>query len=97
MVIDAKGPFVAIDFEIANARHDSACAVGLAAGKDGRIVRARSFLIRPPSPEFVFTEIHGLRWEDVRGAPTFGELLPQTASEELPTFHYGSGRRRLNV
>ena len=26
--------------------------------------------------EFVFTEIHGLRWEDVCAAPTFGELWP---------------------
>ena len=66
--------FVAIDFETANHHPDSACAVGLAAGQDGRIVRAQSFLIRPPSPEFVFTEVHGLRWEDVRGARTFGEL-----------------------
>ena len=32
----------------------------------------RSFLIRPPTAHFSFTEIHGLRWEDVRDAPTFG-------------------------
>ena len=68
--------FVAIDFEIANHHRDSACAVGLAAGHDGRIVLAQSFLIRPPTSQFVFTGIHGLRSEDVRDAPTFGELWP---------------------
>ena len=74
--LDAMHSFVAIDFETANHDRDSACALGLAAGQDGRIVRAQSFLIRPPSPEFTFTGIHGLRWEDVCDAPTFGELWP---------------------
>ena len=74
--LDTMHSFVAIDFETANHDKDSACAAGLAAGRDGRIVRAQSFLIRPPSPEFAFTETHGLRWEDVCDAPTFGELWP---------------------
>ena len=68
--------FVAIDFETANHERDSACAVGLVTGYDGRIERVRSFLIRPPSTRFVFTDIHGLRWEDVRTAPTFDEFWP---------------------
>ena len=68
--------FVAIDFETATHRRDSACAVGLAVSRNGRIVAIRSFLIRPPTAHFSFTEIHGLRWEDVRDAPTFGELWP---------------------
>ena len=68
--------FVAIDFETANHHSDSACAVGLAVVRGDRIEVARSFLIRPPEPLFVFTGIHGLRWEDVRAAPTFGELWP---------------------
>ena len=36
--------FVAIDFETATTRRDSACAVGLAAGCDGRIVVSRTYL-----------------------------------------------------
>ena len=68
--------FVAIDFETANHHSDSACAVGLAVVRGNRIEVARSFLIRPPASLFVFTGIHGLRWEDVRGTPTFGELWP---------------------
>ena len=68
--------FVAIDFETANHRRDSACAVGLAVGCDGRIVALRSFLIRPPAARFSLTRIHGLCWEDVQDAPTFAELWP---------------------
>ena len=68
--------FVAIDFETATTRRDSACAVGLAAGCDGRIVVSRTYLIRPPSAQFTSTDLHGLGWEDVRDAPTFAELWP---------------------
>ena len=68
--------FVAIDFETANHRRDSACAVGLATGCNGRIVASRTYAIRPPTPQFSFTGIHGVRWEDVRDAPTFGDLWP---------------------
>ena len=68
--------FVAIDFETADSRPDSACAVGLAAGCAGRIVVARTYLIRPPSERFSFTGLHGIGWDDVREAPTFAELWP---------------------
>ena len=68
--------FVAIDFETANRHRSSACAVGLAKARNGKIEIVRSFLIRPPSSRFVLTHVHGLRWEDVRDAPSFGELWP---------------------
>ena len=68
--------FVAIDFETATTRRDSACAVGLAAGCNGRVVLVRTYLIRPPTAQFTFTDLHGLDWEDVRDAPTFGDLWP---------------------
>ena len=74
--LEAMSSFIAIDFETANHRRNSACAVGFAKGSNGRIELVRSFLIQPPAPRFVFTAVHGLRWEDVRDAPTFGELWP---------------------
>ena len=76
MVVDAMDPFVAIDFEIANVRHDSACAVGLVACSRGQVVESRSYLIRPPGRRFTFTGLHGLSWQDVGEAPTFGDLWP---------------------
>ena len=68
--------FIAIDFETATIRRDSACAVGFAAGYGGRVVLSRTYLIRPPSAQFTFTGLHGLRWEDVHDAPTFAGLWP---------------------
>ena len=68
--------FVAIDFETANRSRTSACAIGLAAGQAGTIVAVKSFLIRPPTPQFEFSRIHGIRWSDVCDAPTFDELWP---------------------
>lgn len=69
------GPgFAAIDFETAARGRESACAVGLAVVRDGRVARVERRLIRPPAREFVFTHVHGLTWEDVRDAPAFDEV-----------------------
>ena len=75
----AAGPgrFAAIDFETANPRADSACALGVAVVEDGRIVDRIYELIRPATPEFSFTAVHGLTWADVRAAPAFDELWPR--------------------
>jgi len=71
------GPFAAIDFETADYRPDSACAVALVKVEDGRIVDRVSSLIRPPRREFVFTYIHGITWEMVRDAPAFAQVWPE--------------------
>lgn len=68
--------FVAIDFETATRRLDSACSVGLAACCEGQVVLSRSYVIRPPHRRFTFTRLHGIAWGDVRHAPTFEELWP---------------------
>ncbi|AFH49642.1 DNA polymerase III subunit epsilon [Ignavibacterium album JCM 16511] len=68
--------FLAIDFETANYYRDSACALGLVRVENCKIVAKESFLIRPPSQWFVFTDLHGITWEDVKDAPTFSELWP---------------------
>ncbi len=69
--------YAAIDFETANYDADSACAVGLVVVENGQIVDRACHLIRPPSRDFTFTHIHGLTWNDVREARSFGELWPE--------------------
>ena len=71
---DLLADFVAIDFETANHRADSACSVGLVKVAGGRIVETAVHLIRPPSRDFRFTFIHGLTWADVAEAQDFGAL-----------------------
>lgn len=66
--------FVALDFETANYKPTSACAIGVVRVEDDQVVAAESRLIRPPSRFFAFTDIHGLSWEDVKSAPRFAEV-----------------------
>lgn len=68
---------VAIDFETATTRSDSACALSLATIEDGELVGLESFLIRPPHRAFEFTWLHGIAWDDVKSSPSFGELIPK--------------------
>lgn len=77
---------IAIDFETANERRDSACAVGLAWIAGGRVVRRESRLIRPPELRFSpgNIRVHGIVPADVRHRPDFptvmAEFLPDLAS-----------------
>ncbi len=73
---DPAVPFVAIDFETADYGADSACAVALVRVEQGAIVQRQFALIRPPRRCFRFTHIHGIAWNDVAGAPSFGECWP---------------------
>ena len=66
--------FVAVDFETANSDPTSACAIGLAVVRSGCLTESTSYLIRPFSPKFTFSYLHGITWDDVRDAPTFCEL-----------------------
>lgn len=72
--------FTAIDFETANSSSASACAVGLARVRDGRVVETAGWLIKPPPGHDAFFEInvgiHGIRPSDVADAPGWTEQLP---------------------
>lgn len=70
--------YVAIDFETANERIASPCALGLAVVSGGRVVERRSWLIRPK--ELYFNPfniyVHGIKPRDVKNEPEFYELWP---------------------
>ncbi len=76
--------FTAIDFETANSSSASACAVGLARVRDGRVVATEGWLIRPPAGHDRFFElnvgIHGIRAEDVQDAKTWSDQLDDLAA-----------------
>lgn len=75
-------PVVALDFETANERRDSACAVGLAWIEGGAVVRRESRLIRPRELRFSpgNIRVHGILPADVRHQPEF----PEAMAEFLP-------------
>jgi DNA polymerase III subunit epsilon len=67
--------FVAIDFETASNQRGSACAVGLAVVRGGRIVDSYYSLMNPMcafTPQCI--RIHGIREADVADAPTFPQI-----------------------
>lgn len=68
--------FIAIDFETANYRPDSACQIGIAVVRDNIITENRSWLIKPPFGGFNYfnTQIHGITASDVENEPMFDEL-----------------------
>lgn len=70
-------PFVALDFETASYGAESACEIGLARFESDRLVAQKSWYIRPPSPEFRFTYLHGIDWDTVADAPDFAALKPE--------------------
>ena len=84
--------FVAIDFETADTGRDSACSVACVRVEGDRVVRSEVRLIRPPRSGFQFTHVHGIRWEDVTSAPTFGpvwrELSPILDGAEFLAAHH---------
>jgi DNA polymerase-3 subunit epsilon len=70
--------FTAIDFETANEKRASACAIGIALVKNGEIVEKAYHLIRPPELYFnpINISIHGITKSDVYDKFTFSELWP---------------------
>ena len=83
--------FLAIDFETANAQRGSACALGWAEFQAGRLVDSGRLLINPQLSDEQWDSfnisIHGIKPEDVRGAPRFAEvwniIAPHTAAGPL--------------
>lgn len=71
--------FIVIDFETANERRNSACAIGIAIVRNGQVVDSFAKFIRPPEMRFSpwNTRIHGLTERDVANAPTFAEIWPE--------------------
>ncbi|MGP4106458.1 3'-5' exonuclease [Virgibacillus sp. L01] len=74
---------VSIDFETANEKRNSPCAIGVVVANENGIVDEFYSLINPMMHFSSFnTRIHGIREEDVADAPTFAELWP-TLSDYL--------------
>ena len=64
--------FVAVDFETANSRSGSICAVGLAEVRDGQVTDRWSSLVNPEDGfNPINVEIHGITPDQVSRAPTF--------------------------
>ena len=72
--------FVAIDFETANSSRTSACAVGVALVRDGRVIDAGSTLINPDAEFSDYNiAVNHIHPADDADAPEFADIWPQLA------------------
>lgn len=70
--------FVSIDFETANEKRFSPCAIGVVVANENGIIDEMYSLINPLMEFNSFnTYIHGITAKDVVNAPTFPELWPK--------------------
>ncbi len=77
--------FTAIDFETANERRDSACAIGVVQVRGGQIVGSFETLLRPRvlRVDWRNHQVHGIAEADLHDAPTLADTWPQL----LPYLH----------
>lgn len=68
--------FIAIDFETATGKRASICEAGICVVRDGKIVKTRSWLVRPEGNYYSYQNIriHGIRPADTLDAPEFPEV-----------------------
>jgi DNA polymerase-3 subunit epsilon len=71
--------FTAIDFETANERRASACAVGVVEVRGGHITSSWHTLLRPRElrVDWRNQQVHGIAEADLHDAPTIAEVWPQ--------------------
>ncbi len=70
--------FIAIDFETANPKRVSACALGYAKVCNCEIIETNGYLIKPVGGHAPFqSKIHGIKEEHTFDKPEFGELFPE--------------------
>ncbi|MEX2188607.1 MAG: exonuclease domain-containing protein [Pirellulales bacterium] len=84
--------FVALDFETANEKRSSACALGVAIVERGRVVESFSRLIKPREGGFNpwNVRIHGITAEQVQDAPAFDRVwteVHRTIGERIIVAH----------
>lgn len=91
--------FAALDFELANRRLSSVCAIGIVRVEDGCLVQGLWQLVRPPTGPFSFSGLHGLTAADVRAAPGFADawasVRAMLADAEFVAAHNAAFERRV--
>lgn len=71
--------FVAIDFETATGKRESACALGIVTVAGGEITEAWHTLIKPPDNQYwrMNIEVHGITPAKTKNSPDFAAVYPE--------------------
>jgi DNA polymerase-3 subunit epsilon len=82
--------FIALDFETANPKRGSVIQLGIARILDGVVTKTATTFVTPPPGlqrfDYHTTKVHGIKAQDVYGAPTWPEILERIIkfSGDLP-------------
>ena len=89
--------FASIDFETSNIERNSACAIGYVLFNSNKILKKKSYLIKPPKPEIYFTEIHGITWDMLKNKNNFDKVWAQAIQDlnEADIFFAHNANRRV--
>ena len=70
--------FTTIDFELATAKYNSVCAVGIVNVQDGKISNEFYSLVQPPENKYMWqtSRVHGIKPKHTVQAPSFLEIYP---------------------
>ncbi len=70
--------FTTIDFELATAKYNSVCAVGIVNVVNGEISNEFYSLVRPPDNKYMWqtSRVHGIKPKHTADAPSFIEIYP---------------------
>ncbi len=73
------GGFAGIDFETATGARSSACSVGAAVVRGGRVDEVRTWLIQPPGNQYgaFNVVVHGITPDMTAASPTMAEVWPE--------------------
>lgn len=88
--------YIAVDFETATSRRDSACAIGIVAVKDKEILDCFYSLIQPPNNKFAVANmnIHGITPDMTKNELSFSELWPNISgffNAHVPVVAHNAG------
>lgn len=89
--IPRRRDFIALDFETANSRYYSACALGIVRFFDGAPVDRGYYLINPDTPfDAANIAIHGITPDDVATSPKFpdvwNEIMPHLMHQTIVAY-----------
>lgn len=74
--------YTALSFQLANKNSTSICQIALLSVENGKNIYQKTFLLKPPTKNFSFSNYHGITLESVKNAPTL-EIVWQEISKYI--------------
>ena len=95
-----KLSYTALSIQIANKNSASICQLALLVVENGKNIYKKTFLIKPPTKNFSFSNYHGITLDTVKNAPTLNivwdEISKYIINHNIIVFNIYKTAKRLN-